>query len=135
MTQVEEQSEVEIVKGYTMTQFCDKMIDLFLNEKTKSKEWRKYLVFRNEWKKYRDSFFVRCQRRADMENDTTMKEKFTSLGRRVKKVTYYQILSLCNVDFRRIFCYQMNVGKAYKPLFPLICFIIVICQLVQFFFF
>ncbi|GAU40330.1 hypothetical protein TSUD_221780 [Trifolium subterraneum] len=60
------------------------MIDLFLNEKTKSKEWRKYLVFREDWKKNRDSFFVRCQRRADMENDTAMKEKFTSLGRRSK---------------------------------------------------
>ncbi|PNY17970.1 hypothetical protein L195_g014727, partial [Trifolium pratense] len=84
MAQVEEQAETEVVKGYTMTQVCDKMIDLFLNEKTKSKEWRKYLVFREEWKKYRDSFFIRCQRRADMENDTAMKEKFTSLGRRSK---------------------------------------------------
>ncbi|GAU40329.1 hypothetical protein TSUD_221770 [Trifolium subterraneum] len=82
--QVEEQAETEVVKGYTMTQICDKMIDLFLNEKTKSKEWRKYLVFREDWKKYRDSFFVRCQRRADMENDTAMKEKFISLGRRSK---------------------------------------------------
>jgi hypothetical protein len=88
MAQVEEQAETEIVKGYTMTQVCDKMIDLFLNEKTKSKEWRKYLVFREEWKKYRDSFFTRCQRRADIENDTAMKEKITSLGRRLKKVTF-----------------------------------------------
>lgn len=87
MAEVEEQEEVEIVKGYTMTQFCDKMIDLFLNEKTKSKEWRKYLVFREEWKKYRNSFFSRCQRRAEMENEPTMKDKFASLGRRVKKVT------------------------------------------------
>ncbi|XP_058750208.1 uncharacterized protein At4g37920 [Vicia villosa] len=86
MAEVEEQEEVEIVKGYTMTQFCDKMIDLFLNEKTKSKEWRKYLVFREEWKKYRNSFFIRCQRRAEMESDPTMKEKFASLGRRVKKI-------------------------------------------------
>lgn len=85
-SQVEEQQEIEIAKGYTMTQFCDKMIDLFLNEKTKSKDWRKYLVYREEWKKYRDNFYIRCRRRADMENDPTMKEKFTSLGRRVRKV-------------------------------------------------
>ncbi|KAI4328101.1 hypothetical protein L6164_020486 [Bauhinia variegata] len=83
--QVEGQ-EVEIVKGYSITQFCDKMIDLFLNEKTKSKEWRKYLVFREEWKKYRESFYNRCQRRADMENDPTLKEKFLSLRRRMKKI-------------------------------------------------
>ncbi|XP_057758987.1 uncharacterized protein At4g37920 [Arachis stenosperma] len=83
---VEEQEEVEIAKGYTMTQFCDKIIDLFLNEKTKSKEWRKYLVFREEWNKYRDNFYNRCQKRADVEKDPTMKEKLVSLGRRVKKI-------------------------------------------------
>lgn len=129
MAQLEEQADIEIVKGYTMTQFCDKMIDLFLNEKTKSKEWRKYLVFRDEWKKYRNSFFIRCQRRADMENDPTMKEKFTSLGRRVKKVTYYQILSLCNVDFRKNLLLPNECWKKQiNLLFPLICFIIFVCQ-------
>nr|XP_029150468.1 uncharacterized protein At4g37920-like [Arachis hypogaea] len=84
--QVEEQEEVDIAKGYTMTQFCDKIIDLFLNEKTKSKEWRKYLVFREEWNKYRNNFYNRCQKRADMEKDPTMKEKLILLGRRVKKL-------------------------------------------------
>ncbi|KAF7829251.1 hypothetical protein G2W53_020415 [Senna tora] len=62
------------------------MIDLFLNEKTKSKEWRKYLVFREEWKKYRDSFYSRCQRRADMENDPVMKQKYISLWKKMKKL-------------------------------------------------
>ncbi|CAJ1931216.1 unnamed protein product [Sphenostylis stenocarpa] len=81
-----EEQEVEITNGYTMTQFCDKMIDFFLNEKTKSKEWRNYLVFREEWKKYRDRFYSRCQRRADMENDPIQKEKFISLRRKVKKI-------------------------------------------------
>ncbi|KAG2376687.1 uncharacterized protein HKW66_Vig0243170 [Vigna angularis] len=83
--QVEEQ-EVEIANGYTMTQFCDKIIDLFLNEKTKTKEWRGYLIFREEWKKYKDRFYSRCQRRADLENDPIMKEKFISLQRKVKKI-------------------------------------------------
>ncbi|OIV94464.1 hypothetical protein TanjilG_25526 [Lupinus angustifolius] len=62
------------------------MIDFFLNEKTKSKEWRKYLVFREEWNKYRDNFYIRCQTRANMENDPTIKEKFVSLGRKMKKI-------------------------------------------------
>ncbi|XP_047164385.1 uncharacterized protein At4g37920-like [Vigna umbellata] len=83
--QVEEQ-EVEIANGYTMTQFCDKIIDLFLNEKTKTKEWRGYLIFREEWKKYKDRFYSRCQRRVDLENDPIMKEKFISLQRKVKKI-------------------------------------------------
>lgn len=54
--QVDGEVEVEVAEGYTTTQFCDKMIDLFLNEKPRVQEWRKYLVFRDEWNKYRDSF-------------------------------------------------------------------------------
>ncbi|KAE9607031.1 hypothetical protein Lal_00025838 [Lupinus albus] len=84
--QVEEQEEVEIANGHTMTQICDKMIDFFLNEKTKSKQWRKYLVFREEWDKYKGNFYIRCQTRANMENDPSMKEKFVSLGRKMKKI-------------------------------------------------
>lgn len=84
--QVAEQVEVEVSEGYTMTQFCDKIIDVFMNEKPRTKEWRKLLVFREDWEKYRESFYNRCRTRADMEGDPTMKEKFTSLGRKVKKV-------------------------------------------------
>lgn len=78
--------EVEVAEGYTITQFCDKMIDVFLNEKPKSREWRKFLVFREEWQKYRESFYNRCRRRADSETEATMKQKLISLGRKVKKV-------------------------------------------------
>lgn len=84
--QVEEQVEVEIAEGYTITQFCDKIIDLFLNEKPKPKDWRKYLVFREEWKKYRDSFYNRCQARALSQTDSEMKQKLMVLARKVKKV-------------------------------------------------
>ncbi|KAK9904352.1 hypothetical protein M0R45_000788 [Rubus argutus] len=83
--QVEEQVEVEVAEGYTITQFCDKIIDFFLNEKPRVKEWRRYLVFREEWKKYRDCFYNRCRNRAD-ESDPTMKEKLVSMGRKVKKI-------------------------------------------------
>ncbi|GMN73168.1 hypothetical protein TIFTF001_052139, partial [Ficus carica] len=84
-SQVEEEVEVEVAEGYTISQFSDKIIDVFLNEKPKSKEWRKYLVFREEWNKYRESFYNRCRRRADMETDPILKEKLISLGRKVKK--------------------------------------------------
>ncbi|CAI9110558.1 OLC1v1010609C1 [Oldenlandia corymbosa var. corymbosa] len=83
---VETVVEEEIADGVTMTQFCDKIIDLFLNEKPKSKDWKKYLVFRDEWKKYRDKFYSRCLTRADSENDSQMKQKLTSLARKVKKI-------------------------------------------------
>lgn len=85
-TSVEGEAEVEVAQGYTITQFCDKMIDLFLNEKPKSKEWRKYLVFREEWKNYRDRFYSRCQTRTDAEADSQMKDKLISLARKVRKV-------------------------------------------------
>ncbi|XP_057978675.1 uncharacterized protein At4g37920 isoform X2 [Malania oleifera] len=84
--QVEEQDEVEISKGYTMTQFCDKIIDMFMTEKPKTKEWRKYLVYREEWNKYKDSFYKRCQTRADTENDPIMKQRLTALVGKVKKI-------------------------------------------------
>ncbi|PSS30634.1 Uncharacterized protein CEY00_Acc05920 [Actinidia chinensis var. chinensis] len=84
--QVEEHFEVEVAEGYTVTQFCDKIIDVFLNEKPRAKEWKKYLVFREEWRKYRDRFYSRCQSRADAENDPQMKQKLIALGRKVKKI-------------------------------------------------
>ncbi|TQD78456.1 hypothetical protein C1H46_035996 [Malus baccata] len=84
--QVAEQVDVEVAEGYTMTQFCDKIIDIFMNEKPRTKDWRKFLVFREDWKKYREIFYNRCRTRADTEVDPTMKEKFTSLGRKVKKI-------------------------------------------------
>lgn len=81
-----EEFEVEVAKGYTITQFCDKIIELFINEKPKAKEWRKYLIFRQEWMKYRESFYNRCRRRADKEDDPILKQKLISLGGKVKKI-------------------------------------------------
>ncbi|KDP32164.1 hypothetical protein JCGZ_12625 [Jatropha curcas] len=84
--EMEEKGEVEVAEGYTITQFCDKMIDVFLNEKPRVKEWRKYLVFREDWKKYRERFYCRCQTRADMETDPTLKQKYTSLAAKVRRI-------------------------------------------------
>ncbi|KAG0449023.1 hypothetical protein HPP92_027533 [Vanilla planifolia] len=75
MEKVDEHVEVEVAKGYNMTQFCDKMIEYFMHEKPQTKEWGKLLVFREEWKKYRESFFDRCKARADSEKDPSMKKK------------------------------------------------------------
>ncbi|KAJ0988223.1 hypothetical protein J5N97_006579 [Dioscorea zingiberensis] len=83
---MEEEAEVEVTKGYTMTQLCDKMIEYFMNEKPKTKDWRKVLVFRDEWKKYKDSFFKRCQVRADAEKDVEMKRKLEALARKMKNI-------------------------------------------------
>ncbi|PIA51907.1 hypothetical protein AQUCO_01000047v1 [Aquilegia coerulea] len=84
--QVEKQAEVEVAEGYTITQFCDKIIDIFLNEKPLPKDWRKLLVFREEWNKYRESFYNQCRSRADSEDDPSIRQKLVVLGRKVKKI-------------------------------------------------
>lgn len=83
---VEDPMEAEVAQGYTMAQFCDKIIDLFLNEKPKVKEWKKYLVLRDEWNKYSLNFYKRCRTRADTETDPLLKQRLVSLESKVKKV-------------------------------------------------
>ncbi|XP_057800796.1 uncharacterized protein At4g37920-like [Salvia miltiorrhiza] len=78
--------EVEVAEGYTITQFIDKIIDVFLNEKPKSRDWKKYLIFREEWGKYRQKFYNRCKTRADSEKDSHIKQKLVDLSRRVRKI-------------------------------------------------
>ncbi|KAL0377982.1 UNVERIFIED_CONTAM: hypothetical protein Sradi_3103700 [Sesamum radiatum] len=80
------EAEVEVADGYTITRFCDKMIDVFLNEKPKSKDWKRYLIFREEWGKYRERFYSRCKVRADAEKDSQMKQKLIDLSRKVRKI-------------------------------------------------
>ncbi|XVF17413.1 hypothetical protein REPUB_Repub10bG0120200 [Reevesia pubescens] len=84
--EVEGKVDVEVAEGFTMTQFCDKIIDVFLNEKPRVKEWKKYLILREEWNKYRESFYNRCRIRADKEIDPSMKQKLISLESKVKKI-------------------------------------------------
>ncbi|KAH0900528.1 hypothetical protein HID58_040031 [Brassica napus] len=83
---VEDPMEAEVAQGYTMAQFCDKIIDLFLNEKPKVKEWKKYLVLRDEWNKYSLNFYKRCRTRADTETDPLLKQRLVSLESKVKKI-------------------------------------------------
>lgn len=78
--------DVEVAEGYTMTQFCDKMIDFFLIEKPRVKEWRKYLILRDEWNKYRERFYSRCHSRANMETDPVSKDRYSSLAAKIKRV-------------------------------------------------
>ena len=90
---VEDQTESENAMGYTMTEICDKFVEFFLHKKPKTKDWRKVLVFREEWERYREHFYKRCQVRIDMETDSSMKQKLVVLARKVKKVgPYFQFL-------------------------------------------
>ncbi|KAL5988405.1 hypothetical protein ACLOJK_036169 [Asimina triloba] len=84
--QAEEQAEVQVAEGYTMTQFCDKMIDYFMKEKPQTKDWRKIMVFRDEWNKYKESFYKRCQARADAETNSAQKKELMRLLMKVKRI-------------------------------------------------
>ncbi|KAJ4840428.1 hypothetical protein Tsubulata_009269 [Turnera subulata] len=83
--QVEEEKE-EMVGDYTMTQIADKAIDVFMNVKPRVKEWRKSLVYREDWNKCRERFYSRCQSRADAETDPIMKERLMTLASKVKRI-------------------------------------------------
>ncbi|CAL5024479.1 unnamed protein product [Urochloa decumbens] len=72
--------------GYTMTEICDKFIEFFMHKKPETKDWRKVLVFREEWRRYRKHFHKHCQVRIDMETDSSMKQKLVVLARKVKKI-------------------------------------------------
>lgn len=95
---VEDPMEVEVAQGYTMAQFCDKIIDLFLNEKPKVKEWKKYLVLRDEWNKYSVHFYKLCRIRADTETDPILKQKLISLETKVKKVLFIVLYLVFNSE-------------------------------------
>uniref|UniRef100_A0A0E0ATW9 Uncharacterized protein n=1 Tax=Oryza glumipatula TaxID=40148 RepID=A0A0E0ATW9_9ORYZ len=69
-----------------MTQICDKFIEFFMYKKPQTKNWRKLLVFREEWERYRPYFYKHSQARIDMENDSSMKQKLVVLARKVKKI-------------------------------------------------
>ncbi|XP_039837822.1 uncharacterized protein At4g37920-like isoform X2 [Panicum virgatum] len=82
----EDQTEPEVAMGYTMTEICDKFIEFFMHKKPETKDWRKVLVFREEWQRYRKHFYKRCQVRIDMETDSSLKQKLVVLARKVKKI-------------------------------------------------
>ena len=68
-----------------------------MHKKPETKDWRKVLVFRDEWQKYRKHFYKRCQVRIDMETDSSLKQKLVVLARKVKKVSPY-LVSLCTFN-------------------------------------
>lgn len=69
-----------------MTRVCDRLIEVFLIEKTKPEEWRKLLAFSKEWTNIREHFFRRCKVRAEQEIDPKRKGELLKLSRKLKEV-------------------------------------------------
>ncbi|XP_052108988.1 uncharacterized protein At4g37920 isoform X1 [Arachis duranensis] len=69
-----------------MVRVCDKLIGVFMVDKPTPTDWRRLLAFSREWDSIRPHFFKRCQDRADVEADPTMKERLLRLGRKLKEI-------------------------------------------------
>ena len=111
---IDNQMESEVAMGYTMTQICDRFIEFFMHEKPETKDWRKILVFREEWQRYRPHFYKRCQVRIDVETDTSVKQKLIVLARKVKKVCSFFNTAKLVLFFARAKIVFMT-GLNYEP--------------------
>lgn len=78
--------EIECLDDKKMGRICDKLIEVFLVDKSTPVEWRRLLTFSKEWSNIRPHFYRRCQDRADSENDPGMKHQLLRLGRKLKEV-------------------------------------------------
>lgn len=78
---------VEGLDDNKMIRVCDKLIEVFLVDKTTPTDWRRLLAFSKEWDNIRPHFYKRCQDRADSEDgDPGMKHKLLRLGRKLKEI-------------------------------------------------
>ncbi|KAH9532951.1 hypothetical protein CY35_18G026200 [Sphagnum magellanicum] len=82
----DDMEDIEVEKGYKMSRVCDRLIEVFMVEKTKPEEWRILLAFSQEWVKIRLYFFKRCKTLAAAEEDPKRKADLLKLARRMKKV-------------------------------------------------
>lgn len=79
-------ADFEFQHGYTMGRVCDRLIEVFMVEKTKEDEWRKLLILSEEWAKIRPYFFKRCKYRENLETDAHKRESILALSNKVKLV-------------------------------------------------
>ncbi|GBG69060.1 hypothetical protein CBR_g3758 [Chara braunii] len=83
----EEDSEEDAMIGnLKMSVVCDRLIEVFLNERTTPDEWRKLLAFSDEWGNIRPHFYKRCKVRAAEEESIELKTSYLRLARRLEKV-------------------------------------------------
>lgn len=69
-----------------MGRVCDRLLEIFLVEKTKEDEWRRLLLLSDDWNKIRPYFFKRCKYKESLETDRMKKENLLSLFQKLQKV-------------------------------------------------
>ncbi|CAM6086314.1 unnamed protein product [Calypogeia fissa] len=73
-------------KDFKMARVCDRLIEVFMVEKTSPAEWRKLLAFSEEWPNIRPHFFQRCSTNAKAEEDPKRRGDLLKLARKLKEV-------------------------------------------------
>ncbi|KNA15917.1 hypothetical protein SOVF_094010 [Spinacia oleracea] len=81
-----EEDDLDSLDGLKMIRVCDKLIEVFLLDKPSATDWRRLLTFSKEWSCIRPHFFLRCEERADSEDNPEMKHKLLRLGRKLREI-------------------------------------------------
>ncbi|XP_024392048.1 uncharacterized protein At4g37920 [Physcomitrium patens] len=82
----ENSNESENMVDTKMNPVCDKLIDVFLVEKTKPEDWRILIAFSKEWPTIRPYFFRRCDSQAKAAVDPKKRADLLKLVRQMKEV-------------------------------------------------
>lgn len=82
-----EDGEYTLDKFYKMARVSDRLIEVFMIEKTAPKEWRKLLAFSEEWPNIGPHFFQRCSTNAAIEEDPKKRGDLLKLARKLKEVS------------------------------------------------
>jgi hypothetical protein len=81
----EEQEDV-MEKGFKMSRICDRLIEVFLNERTTPTEWRSLLAMSAEWERIRPHFYKHCKAKAKAETVVKSKRELNRLAKHIQEV-------------------------------------------------
>ncbi|XP_021762584.1 uncharacterized protein At4g37920, chloroplastic-like isoform X1 [Chenopodium quinoa] len=81
-----EEGDLDNMDNLKMIRVCDKLIEVFLLDKPSPTDWRRLLIFSKEWSSIRPHFFMRCEERAESEDNPEMKHKLLRLGRKLREI-------------------------------------------------
>jgi hypothetical protein len=85
-SEFEDMEDIEVEKGFKMSRVCDRLIEVFLVERTKPEDWRILITFSQEWGRIRPYFFKRCESQAKLAEDPQKKADLLKLARQMKEV-------------------------------------------------
>jgi len=85
-SEFEDMADIEVEKGFKMSRVCDRLIEVFLVERTNPEDWRILITFSKEWDTIRPYFFRRCESQVKLADDPQKKADLLKLYRQMKEV-------------------------------------------------